>query len=317
MVAILSRLFNIRPYEWPRLLFIYGMGMVFLIGLTWGETIADALFLSKVGVDSLPALFLLEAVITMIALAIFSAFADRIRDDVLLIGILVLGALGVLTSRLLAGLGETGVAYPMLYLASRVIRDVFNVQFWTYVNSFYDTRSAKRVIPVIATAARIAGAVAGLTMPLITQFLLPIDVSFAWVGTLVLMSLMVWAMPRLIKERVDVARSGSIQTPLTPAAPKKGRGGIGAYLNNIREGYRFVAKSSFLRWMAASTLLLIVFTTLIQFQGSAIFAAELKDEKAIADYLGTLTGITNLVMLPIQLFILGRLVGCSASASPT
>jgi HEAT repeat protein/CRP-like cAMP-binding protein len=300
MLELLSRLFNVRPHEWPRLLFLYGMGIVFLIGLTWGETIADALFLSRLGVENLPVLFVLEAVITIIALAIFSAFADRIRDDVLLIAILLLGALSVLLSRILAGIGQESLAFPMLYLASRVIRDVFNVQFWTYVNGFYDTRSAKRIIPVIATAARIAGAIAGLSMPIITSlFSQAVDVSFAWISTLILMAIMVWSMPRLLRDQAP--------SPASRASQKQGSG-IGAYLNNIREGYGFVAKSPFLRWMAASTLLLIVLTTLITFQGSAIFVAELKDEKVIADYLGTLTGITNLVMLPIQLFLLGRLV---------
>lgn len=303
MIELLSRLFNVRPNEWARLLFLYGMGVVFLIGLTWGETIADALFLSRLGVENLPILFVLEAVITIIALAIFSAFADRIRDDVLLIAILLLGAISVLLSRLLAGVGQESLAFPMLYLASRVIRDVFNVQFWTYVNGFYDTRSAKRIIPVIATAARIAGAIAGLTMPVVTSlFSQTIDISFAWISTLILMAIMVWAMPRILRER-EQARSGALRTP----SAKKG-GGIGAYINNIREGYGFVAKSPFLRWMAFSTLLLIVLTTLITFQGSAIFVAELKDERVIADYLGTLTGVTNLIMLPIQLFFLGRLV---------
>lgn len=152
MFTLLNRLFNVRPNEWARLLFLYGMGVVFLIGLTWGETIADALFLSRLGVENLPLLFVLEAVVTIIALAIFSAFADRIRDDVLLIAILLLGALSVLLSYLLARGGQVGLGFPMLYLASRVIRDVFNVQFWTYVSGFYDTRSAKRIVPVIATA---------------------------------------------------------------------------------------------------------------------------------------------------------------------
>jgi CRP-like cAMP-binding protein/HEAT repeat protein len=303
MLSALSRLFNVRPNEWARLLFLYGMGVVFLIGLTWGETIADALFLSRLGVENLPVLFVLEAVITIIALAVFSAFADRIRDDVLLIAILLLGALSVLLSRVLAGVGQESLAFPMLYLASRVIRDVFNVQFWTYVNGFYDTRAAKRIVPVIATAARIAGAIAGLTMPIITTlFSQAIDILFAWISTLLLMAIMVWSMPRLLRERQQT-RSVAI---MTPSAQK--RGGIGAYINNIREGYDFVAKSPFLRGMAASTLLLIVLTTLITFQGSAIFVAELKDEKVIADYLGTLTGVTNLVMLPVQLFLLGRLV---------
>ncbi len=307
MLGLISRLFNIRPHEWPRLLWLYGMGMVFLIGLTWGETTADALFLKRVGVDFLPILFVIEALVTVFALAFFSAFADRIPNDRLLIGVLVTGALAVGVTRLLVAADQTSLAYPLFYLCGRVIRDVFNVQFWTYVAGFYDTRAAKRIVPFLATAARVAGAAAGLTMPIVNRFLAPVDVSFAWIASLILMSVMVWAMPRFTKDRDDTGHT--LHLPILPMPKKEGPKGIRAYLANIRDGYRFVAKSAFLRWMAASTLILIIFTTLITYQSRDIFNAQFPDEKSISNYVGTLVGITNLVMLPIQLIFLGRLVG--------
>jgi hypothetical protein len=40
--SFLGRLLNIRSEEWPRLLFLYGMALVALIGIGWGETIVVA-----------------------------------------------------------------------------------------------------------------------------------------------------------------------------------------------------------------------------------------------------------------------------------
>ena len=50
----LGRLLNIRSEEWPRLAFLYGMALVALIGIGWGETIVVAAFLHQAGVQFLP-----------------------------------------------------------------------------------------------------------------------------------------------------------------------------------------------------------------------------------------------------------------------
>ncbi|MEP7289977.1 MAG: sister chromatid cohesion protein PDS5 [Chloroflexota bacterium] len=300
MSRFLNYLFNIRSGEWPRLVFLYTIGLIFLIGMTWGETVAEASFLHQVGVEFLPLIFVADAVVSIIAIAIYTAFVDRVPNDKLLIALMTICALTIIVGRFLITLNMLTIAYPLLYLLSRVIRDVFNLHWWTYVNDFYDTRAAKRIVPVLATGARIAGIFAGLSLPLLIQILLPNNVMIVWASALWFVAAGAWLMPRVIKNRAE--EDERLQATL-PAAQGT------TYIRNIREGYRYVAQSGFLRWMALSTLLLMVLFTLMTYQTSQILLTQLKSVEGMSNFLAYLTAVTNIIMLPIQLFLLGRIVG--------
>src|SRR6185503_4928160 len=147
MTRLFSKLFNIRPAEWPCLLYLYLIFFVYITGATWGETIVEAAFLQQVGVQFLPWVFVAVALASVPAIAIYTAFADRISHNKLAMGILGLGLLGVAAGRLLLAEGQTTIAYPLLYLFMFVpLSDIYLVHWYTLTNSFYDTQSAKRIV---------------------------------------------------------------------------------------------------------------------------------------------------------------------------
>ncbi|OQY17496.1 MAG: hypothetical protein B6I35_14540, partial [Anaerolineaceae bacterium 4572_32.2] len=92
IVRSLNRLFNIRTREWPRLLILYSMAFLFIAGITWGELHVQAFFLFKVGVDNLPQVLVANAIVSIIAIAIYTPFVDRVTNDKLLIAISISGA---------------------------------------------------------------------------------------------------------------------------------------------------------------------------------------------------------------------------------
>ncbi|HRE47391.1 MAG TPA: Npt1/Npt2 family nucleotide transporter, partial [Aggregatilineales bacterium] len=301
MLGFLSYLFDIRKGEWNRLLLLYLFGLIFLTGITWGETISEAAFLAQVGTGVLPYTFIADAVIAVFAVAIYTVFVDRVGHDRLLIGIMLISAVIVLIGRILVGTSASILAYPFLYLGSHVIKDLFILHWWTYVNSFYDTQSAKRVVPFIATGARVAGIVAGFSMALLNRWLAPENIIFLWMGSLVLVALGVTLMPRLSPDDGSMPKIGE-------TAKKEEKRGWRGYVANIREGVGYVRNSPYLRWIAISTLLLMTLLPLITYQTSQILKDQLQSTAAISSYVGNLTGITNLIMFPIQLFLMGRLI---------
>src|SRR5262245_48605435 len=123
MIHFFSYLFNIRVNEWPRVVFLYLMGMLFIIGATYGETTAEAAFLSQVGVKVLPLMFIADAFIAIIAVALYTLFVDRISNQTILVGILGLGTIAILIGRVLLQVNALSIAYPMLYLLSHVVKD--------------------------------------------------------------------------------------------------------------------------------------------------------------------------------------------------
>jgi ATP:ADP antiporter, AAA family len=300
MLNFFSYIFDIRRNEWPRLIILYVMGLLFLIGITWGETIVEASFLSKQGVGILPYIFMVDALFTILAVTVYALFVDRISHSKLLLGLMMTGFVGIMLGRLLISSPDLVIGYPYLYIASRIVKELFVLHWWTYVNSFYDTQSAKRVVPFVATGARVAGVVAGLSIPFLNTFLAPENIVILWAITLLMVMFGALAMPRLIKEE---ARPEPVRKAKTDD-----RRGLGGYVANLQEGFSYVTQSPYLRWMAFATLLLMIFIPLITYQTSQILTTQLRSTQEISSFLGNLTGITNLIMFPVQLFLLGRII---------
>jgi CRP-like cAMP-binding protein/HEAT repeat protein len=343
MTALLGKLLNVRPAEWQRLSLLYLMSLIALTGMNWGDAIVQAAFLQQLGVQYLPWVFISSAACSLGALFIYSAFADRVSNTRLLIAILAISCAGLLLGLAMLAGGLVKPAYLLLYLVLNVpLLDLYNVHWATYANSFYDIQAAKRIVPVLGSAARVAGILGGLSVPLLNRLLSPAAIVVACVITLAGMAVLAAAMPLLLHEQRtlrarwpgwqaiadaglrptrpgranETAPTGASAGALTtlgragPARrmPGRLRGFARAYSANLREGYQQIARSSFLRWMALSTLTMTILLALLNYRASAIFQAELKTTVQISNFLGVLSGVANLLVLPIQLFLLSRLI---------
>jgi HEAT repeat protein len=310
--SFLGKLFNLRSGEWRRLSVLYVMSLAVLTGCNWADAIVQGAFLQRVGVQYLPWVIIVSAACSVVALFIYAAFADRVSNARLLIGLLVISGAGMALG--LAGLafGLVGPAYLLLFVILQVpLLDVYNVHWATYVNGFYDIRTAKRIVPVLSTSARLAGIIGGLSMPLMNRLFSPAVILGVTITSLAIMGALAAAMPRLLHEKKAGVSPPRPSVPTSPR-PASERGGVSqfarAYGANLREGYRQLARSPFLRWMAVSTLSMTLLMTMLNYGASAVFQEQLKTTVAISNFLGVLTGIANLVVLPFQLFVLSRLI---------
>ncbi len=280
---------------------LYSMAFLFIIGITWGELVVQASFLFKRGVENLPQVIAANAIVSIIAIAVYTLFVDRVANDKLVIGISITCAASIGVGYTLLELSLSDAAYSLLYVLAIVIRQAFNLQWWTYVNSFYDTRAAKRIIPILVTAARVAVIIAGQTMPILNKLLLPRHVILVWASTLIAVALLTWLMPYLLKQTPAAATRSS-----TRASEQRA-----SFIQNIREGYRHVSQSSFLRWMALSTLLMMLLFALIEYHASDIFIriGNFASKEELSSALGRWSSWASLILLPFQLFVFSHLVG--------
>ncbi len=301
ITRLLSRLLNIRPAEWPRLVVLSTMLFVTNAGLIWGKIVVESTFLQQLGVTRLPVVLVLSAVISIVAVVIYTPFTDRVANDRLLITICLLTAAGIGLGLFFLGQGLIGLAYPLLYLLFLMFLDIFNLHWETYINSFYDTRSAKRVLPVVAAADRVAAILAGLSLPLLRAVMLPAGIITIWLGSLLVVALLVWLLPALLREHPG--------GPLPGPGTGETRRAHPPVMENLQEGFRYVAGSSYLRWMALSTLLIFFLLALLNYQTSAVLVREFQTEQEMTNFLALVNSGANLLMLPVLLFGLGRFVG--------
>ena len=179
----------------------------------------------------------------------------------LLIAILVVSILGIGIGLALLGSGLFVLGYPLLYLFVFVpLDDIFFTHWYTYVNDFYDTRAAKRIVPVLVTAVGIGGIVGGLTMPLLNKIATPGQIIYIWMGTLVVAAVLAWIQPRVFGKRRLLKEQPQYASTSDTVKSRQSQ------LANIREGFRYVFRSSFLRSLALSALLLILLLTFLEYR---------------------------------------------------
>jgi len=304
VIRIISKLVNIRAHEWPRLLLFCLMNLLLAISYTWSSATIEASFLKLVGLGVLPWFFVVKAALSIPAVALYTAFADRVANNKLLIAVLLIGMAGIATGIISLTLGLVAIAYLLLYIVSYVpLSDIFAIQWQTYRDGFYDSQSIKRIIPILGTASRIAGIIGGLTLPMVNHLLAAEQILIVWLVALGAVVALIGFMPNILREDPKISEGPLSQLPAT--ASKRHT----SYRDNVREGYRYVAQSSFLRWMALVTLVMVVLLNFLQYQYSQVLLQELKTTQNIANFLGQVYGLTNLLVLPIQLFLLSRIVG--------
>jgi CRP/FNR family cyclic AMP-dependent transcriptional regulator len=292
---LLTRLFSIHPGEEKKALLLYGLHFAFWLGLRWGDTASYTLFLNDRGAAGLSTMFIGNAALAFIIGLVYSSFADRISNErllLILIGLTILWLVSVqvlLLSDVYSGPGS--VVYPYFYLVFGAVADLTALHILNYIGDFYDTRAAKRALPFLLSAGFAGAIVAGISI----QYLALEYIPLTWIVCLVVMIGFVMLVRRQLASDVPQIK----QIRRASRAQKESN------LENLRAGFRFVRASGILRWLALSTLVLVVLMKLLTFQASQVFAERFSgDPEALKDFNGNIGWISNVVglILPSLVF---------------
>ena len=308
MKRSLPNLLNIRPDERPRVLILYSMAFLFFAGITWAQMTIEPSFYFHVGTDSLGLVFAANAFISIIITAVYTGFVDRASNTVLLMLILLFSAAAIGCGLYLIQVDQR-TAYLLLYVLVRVVRSAFLLHWWTHVNSYYDTRAAKRIAPVMSSASRLAIIFAALTLPTLNSLVSgsALGIIAVWIGLLILVLLIAWLMPiliRLLKATDQEPVAAEPLSTLTSVDREKF-----SYFSNVREGFRYVARSPYLRWRVVSTVVMVLIFALLNNQGGEIFRLHFDTREDLSDFYAYLTAATSLIMFPIEAFLFSRIIG--------
>jgi HEAT repeat protein len=296
--TLTNLLLNVRPGERRRLLVLYLMLFTFSNGITWGGSIAEAAFMNLpgLGVPALPLIIIADAVVSVLAIIIYTAFVDRIPNDKLLVGLLVGFAVTIAAGRILIDIQQPVAAYILLFVVYRASDSIFLLHWWTYVSEFYDIRAFKRLAPVILSAKTLGIMTSGATLPLLNQIMNPADIIALWLVAMLVIILINYASPFIIKGLSSTRRSIHRGTRREP------------FVRNIREGYRYVRKSTYLGWFAVGSLALAVGAALFQSISSQVIQATYPDQTGYANFLGVMNTVGGLITFPLQLFLINRII---------
>ena len=164
--------------------------------------------------------------------------------------------------------------------------------FWTFAGDFFDTLSAKRMVPLFTVGLSLGGA-AGGACALAVILLAPAEALIAvWAIGLLAAAALVHGARRHLQRWREVSALEEDETSV----------------EGIRAAYRYLRRSPLGRWMVISALTMVLALFVAQYLYSDVLAATFPDEDQLATFLGIYLAVTNVVEAAVELWIAPALI---------
>lgn len=297
MLVLLNRLFRVERGEWPKLLQFGLFGLLLQTGMGIGFAAGDAAFLTHVGPDKLPVIFLLTPAVMLVYTAIFSYLLVRFSIDHVVDVTLaaLIGGGAILWALIQLDLPEpfqTGLYYVLkLYLAMWYIA-LYSL-FWNFTDAYFDIQDAKRLFPLFSAFCALGTTIGALIVSLLAA-VLPMHAF-----------LLVWAAVALATAPVALllrrrwTRIADSDTDLD--------GETRDVLSQLGQVARAFRTSPYAVTLVLTLFVTLLMTNLAEFQYSTVLQAG-RNEAQLAALFGQLYAGASIFNLIVCLFVFNRLV---------
>jgi ATP/ADP translocase len=154
----LRKLFQVYPNEVKLLLWVTAIQMAMRMSSILISNYAQTTFLKRYGVEALPTMYVLEAVVTFIFATVVGVLMDRHRVIRVFTGLFLFFSLAM---ELLRGLLPFGysLVYPVLFILKSQVITVLPILYWDILSDLFTTQQSKRLYTLIT-----AGGILGVTL---------------------------------------------------------------------------------------------------------------------------------------------------------
>ncbi|MDJ0851360.1 MAG: cyclic nucleotide-binding domain-containing protein [Myxococcota bacterium] len=280
-----------RADERSRFLFFAGLFTLITLGQTMGLAGSEALFLARLGVEQLPATFILAAASTVVASTLYALRVGSVRNDTILLQMLVVSSLLLGFFTWAAETGRTWGIY-LLFCSYFATQTILQNHFWTFSGDYFDRLSAKRLVHLFMIGSSLGGTIGGL-----------LGAALAWVGGAVTL-LVAWAL--VLAAVAVMVRAG--RRPLRRWGPLELQEADETSMEGMRSALRYLGNSPLSRWLVVSALGMVLAYYLAQYLYSGIFVERYADEVELAIFLSLLLAITNGVEIGFEVSVTPRLI---------
>tara|TARA_B100000683_G_scaffold221151_1_gene218281 strand:+ start:3184 stop:6285 length:3102 start_codon:yes stop_codon:yes gene_type:complete len=260
-----------------------------------GLSIADSIFLSRLGASSLPIVYVI-APVAMVLFVPFLSFStsrlgiDRVFD--LIQYVLVLGGLFffVALSGWIPALSESTIVLYLLRLYAYIWLVSLYTLFWNLVDGYFDILDAKRLYPIFGGGLSIGSAVGGGLVTLFSGALGSHWIFLIW-PVVAALSVVVAVILRRTERKIEDEPESSE---------------VGFFDQNSRV-LKTAGRSSYVLLINVIMFGTLVLTTFTEFQYLDIFSVN-RGEQELASLFGQLFLAVNLVNVVINFFLFNRII---------
>jgi hypothetical protein len=146
------------------LLFIVRSSGIFL------NNYAETAFLKRYGVEYMPIVNMINAVVTFFIMGVMTGFMTRMPGARLLSYLFIFCGLSVAGIRAIIPLG-IDLIYPALFMLKSQYEVLLALLFWNLANDLFNTRQSKRLFPLITAGGVIGQILGSFATPLVARWL--------------------------------------------------------------------------------------------------------------------------------------------------
>ncbi len=233
---LFERLLKIYPGELKIFLWVTSILFIMRVSGILLSNYAQTAFLKRFGVEYLPYVFLINALLVFFIGNFLGILMDRYRVSRVLTGLFVFYALIVLGIRFLIPY-DIPALYPVLFVLKTQVTLTLPLLYWNLMNDFFTTRQSKRLFTLI-TAGGILGTSLGSLFTSRLGQLVQVD------NLLILFSIG-FLFTAFFVEQIDRV----IHVPIQPKASRRKKKKEGGLIAGFREISRYAKKSPLIKYL--------------------------------------------------------------------
>ncbi len=295
MLSFIQKYYDIRSGEGKRagLMFAYIFSIIAFILIV--KPVSTSLFLNRIGITYLPAVYILVAAISGIVVAVYNKLNRLVNLSTLIILTLLFSIVSILFFWVLLHIHfQSPWFFYLFYVWVAIFSLITAAQFWLLANQVFTVREAKRLFGFLGIGAILGGIFGGYLTNILaprihSENLLLLGVLFLVVDIFLVRTVVLKAVH--IDFKIKSRTSRSLKKAETSSNPVK-----------------LVAGSALL----SSIMLLIVMSvftaSLVDYQFSAFASAYISDPNRLAAFFGFWLSTLSVVSLGIQVFLTQKII---------
>lgn len=177
--SFINKALNINSDEWPRITISWLIHFFLKIGFVIGWTILVAMFLSRIGIEKLPFLFIVNAILIIVGTSLFSRIINIVKKEHLILGISVAAGAILCFSTLFAST-PSWIFFGLILIAEAVLLSQLSILGWLFVEDLFSPLESERTFPVIESAETIGGIIGGFIIVTFARHIAPYKFIFIW-----------------------------------------------------------------------------------------------------------------------------------------
>jgi hypothetical protein len=258
------------------------------------ETAASALFLAHYDAAFLPYVYLLAAMVSIVAGLGYTRAKEQVAFAPLMTGTLVLMLGMTCVLRLGLSLGEAGWLIFAMMIAYRLLSMLTDLEYWAVAARLYDVRQSKRLFGLVGSGEVAARVVGSFSVPLLVSVLGVANL--LWLSALGLGACL--ALLVIILERFpEVGSRGGEDAEAETGTQRRDRRTL-----------RSLWPSPYLKAIFVLSFFAVLGKYFVDFAFLSEMQTRWHEVETLASFFGVFSGVTQVVNLGIRVLVSGRLL---------